>query len=237
MSAVEYELFCLELSMVMNELPDISFLLRLSIWSKDPKSEVYFSKLTSFCGPLSKARNFTYIDRYLTKIIPSYIALKSLMISYIAMADTVKKPEDAEALIRQITSVVFGELGAIDPMTFNKTDRSILLNILSMNMKWAQLCWGTPEENISYRDLAYIDAYPALQKLDLIFTTIFLIATEIMTTDDTRVIHRLCLAAKRYLKEVDTAVFTNNPILIRRLREPSKNISNAEMERLLELSS
>lgn len=221
--------------MALIKLPDINFLSSLAISSKEPKLEMHFSKLISFCRPLSKARNFRYIDHYLAVIIPNYIALKSLMLPYII--SIVKQPEDAKALAVAITSEIFEALGKVDPTMFNKTDRSILQAMLSLNVQWAQLFLETPEENIGYRDLAYIDAYPALQKLDLIFSTIFLIATEIMITDDRRVIHRLCLAAKRYLKEVDTAVFTNNPILIHRLREPSKNISNAEMERLLELAS
>ncbi|MFW6105425.1 MAG: hypothetical protein ACOC7P_02460 [Chloroflexota bacterium] len=222
--------------MVMTKPADITFLLpNLPASSEEPRLEAYFSKLISFCRPLSRARNFKYIDYYLIDTIPSYIALKSWMVSY--MADIVKQPEDAKTLIQKITSVVFGELGASDPMMFNKTDRSILLDVLSLNMQWAKLFLETPEENISYRDLAYVDAYPALQKIDLIFTTIFLIATQNIMIDDRSVVHKLCLAAKRYLKEVDAALFRNNPILINRLRKPSKNISNAEMERILELSS
>lgn len=224
------------MSMVMAKPSDITFILsNLSISSEEPKLEAYFSKLVGFCRPLSKAHNSKYIDHYLRETIPSYIALKSLMVSQIA--EIVKKPEDVRTLIQTITSVVFGELNASDPMMFDKTDRSILLEVLSLNMQWAKLFLETPKENISYRDLAYIDAYPALQKLDLIFITIFLIATQNMIIDDRSVVHKLCLAARRYLKEVNTALFVNNPILINRLREPSKNISNAEMERLLELSS
>lgn len=222
--------------MVMTKPADITFLLpNLPASSEEPRLEAYFSKLISFCRPLSRARNFKYIDYYLTDTIPSYIALKSWMVSY--MADIVKQPEDAKTLIQKITSVMFGELGASDSMMFDKTDRSILLDVLSLNMQWAKLFLETPEENISYRDLAYVDAYPALQKIDLIFTTIFLIATQNIMIDDRSVVHKLCLAAKRYLKEVDAALFRNNPILINRLRKPSKNISNAEMERILELSS
>jgi hypothetical protein len=221
--------------MALIKLPDINFLSSLAISSKEPKLEMHFSKLISFCRPLSKARNFRYIDHYLAGIIPNYIALKSLMLPYII--SIVREPEDAKALAVAVTSEVFEALGRTDPTMFNKTDRSILQAMLSLNIQWAQLFLETPKENIGYRDLAYIDAYPALEKLDLIFSTIFLIATETMTTDNRSVIHGLCLAAKRYLKEVDTALFANNPILINRLRKPSQNISNAEMERLLELPS
>jgi len=222
--------------MLMTMQPDIMLrLLKLSESLKESRLETHFSKLVSLCHPLSTTHSFKYIDHYLTETIPSYIALKSLIIAY--MADIVKQPEDTKTLIQETTSAIFGELGTSDPMVFNKTDRSILLKMLSLNMQWVQLFLGTPEENVSYRDLAYIDAYPALQKIDLIFATIFLIATQNVEVDDRSVVHGLCLAAKRYLKEADTALFINNPILINRLREPSVNISNAEMEHLLELSS
>jgi len=224
-------------------MPIDMFLQSLPLPSDEPKTERLFSKLVSFCSPLGKAHDFKYIDRHLNEILPSYSALKLMVTFHIfedlalhANEEMARQFENPTKMMQTVNSEMFDELNKTDSKIFDKSDREILLDVASSNMEIARLFSQIPQENIIYRDLALIDAFSSVQKMDLLFTTIFLIIKHRLQVDDKTIIHKLCLAIKRYLKEVHSAIFLNNPVLVSRLQEPSKNISNADMERLLEIS-
>jgi hypothetical protein len=221
--------------MVVAKFPDMPFLADLPISSIEENLEPLFSKLLGFCRPLCETDNFKEIDRYLKEVMPNYIGLKWIMFS--SQKDIPKESGEVKPFMRKVNSEIYEYLNGSDPEMFTKSDRLLLSEILSFNMKLADLLSKIPEENASYLTSALIDAWGTLNKIDLILTTIILIINKNIEIDDKSIIHKLCQAIKHYYKEVNIAFFMNNPVLVNRLRKPCKCISNKDMERLLELSN
>jgi len=194
----------------------------------------HYTRLLHIAHLLSQADNARELRRYLGEAVPEYMAVNWAMAKH--LEEAARERGGWSELVHDIHGELFQMLNTGATDIFLAVDRRILLDVLKQNTRLVDLLTKVPAENARALNSALMDGIAALQKLDLIITTIALIASKEVAIENTRVLHWLCLAARWYLREFQSALFANNPVLRNRLSHESRTISNEEMEHRLGLS-
>ena len=207
----------------------------LPVASDDPQLEWLRSQLLYSVHSLGQVHNARNLRRSIAELATKYTFVKWVM--HRQLEEAAKKRGGWTELVRDMHSELYQVLNTGMKDIFLPGDRTILLDVLKENSRFVKLCDNIPNENTSSLYSAIMDGFAALQKLDLAITAIALIASKEVEIEDTRILHWLCLAARSYLRQFQSALFVNNPVLRNRLTTKARTISNEEMESRLGLSN
>jgi hypothetical protein len=184
--------------------------------------------------PLMNANNAREFRRIMKRVVTDYPPVKA-WISVEIVAKAAESGKTTQGMVRA-TNVAFWEhLVAKAEALLSDKDRRVLLDVLWTSTELGALNDQVPDENREAWMSAFLDGYWALLELNVILSTVWLIAADELHPKNASVLHWLCLAAKRSIKGWHSAVFAHNPVLRERLRRPAKTISDEEMGRRLGL--
>ena len=203
--------------------------------SSPPEWDVMLDRATNLLQPLMAARNSKHLRRLIDSTVIDYVPVKSLMVATIS-AHRVEYAQTSGELTNSINTAIFDELSAHGEGIFSPSDKIIFLNVLKSQAEFVNLVETIPPENKPAFVAAFFDGYWAIQKIDICVTAILCVVSEYISPQHANIIHWLCLAMRRYLKEWQSALFLNSPALHDRLLRRSPNlISHDDMRQRLGL--
>ena len=220
---------------MVTKLVGTSLSTHLPTTSNDPQLEWFVSQLLCSVRSLAQVHNARNLRRLFDELVPKYTFMKWVL--HEQWEEAAKKQGGVTELVRDVHGELYEILNKGGTDIFLPGDCSILLDVLKENSRLAELSSKIPTENEPALYSAIMDGFAALQKLDLAITAIALVASQEVAIKDNRILHWLCLAARSYLKQFQSALFANNPVLRNRLTKKARTISNEEMELRLGLSN
>ena len=213
------------------------FVLRRAREDDDPEWRMLMTRTAEIMQPLLMANNSKQLRRRVERSVSDYTPIRVLLGFKLVSAASEAK-QSGEDLVAEINAEIWDALGSESKVPCLPADRKILMEVLRHQAEFAALAENVPFENKAALLAAFMDGYWALQKLDLCISTVLFIALMELRTQRDETVHWLCLAARHYLNEWQSALFANDPVLQERLSRPLeslKTISSEEMRNRLEL--
>lgn len=184
--------------------------------------------------PLMKANNPREFRRIMKRVVTDYVPVRAWITAEI-VASAAVSGKTTQGMARETNAAYWEDLVAMAEALLSDKDRRVLLDVLRTNTELGELNDQVPDENREAWMSAFLDGYWALLELNVILSTVWLIAANELHPKNKSVLHWLCLAAERSIKAWHSALFAHNPVLRKRLRRPAKTISDEEMGRRLGL--
>lgn len=203
----------------------------ISMTSNDALHKFMADRILDAVKPLMTANNPRHLRRIANDVALIYIPLK-FFISTGLVASLIESEHSPTEFWGLINAEIWQSLSARSDVVSSKSDRLIITEALKTQAELATLSENTQPENKPALLSAIIDAFWALQKLDICLTALMAIHSRDLQPQHKDVTHWLCLAIKRYLGEWQSALFANDPVLRERLSKPPESIQTISMEEL-----
>ena len=183
---------------------------------------------------VARARSLRQLRATVTKAVPAYLPLKHLI-----MDSLPEQPAPSGWTGGKLTGAINQQVlnALVDgSLVLSRSDRDVVLRTLKLQANMEEIeSRGQGEWKVAFV-AAFIEAYWPMQELDVCISTLYLAARGRIRDFEPRIPHWLCLIARDQMNAIDGALFRNNPVLHRRLREPAPTISTAELKKSLGLS-
>jgi hypothetical protein len=205
----------------------------LGISPHDPVLNALADKMLGVLRPLMDARNPRRLRRMVKDASYEFVPIKEFIVPYMGNYAEARGLNTQE-LIRDIVGAFYeaahGEVNLERYLSY--ADRRLFLKILGIQAEIGDLRQNTPQENRPALVSALIEAYWALQRVDVCFTAILAVCIGDLHPSETRIPHWLCLIADDAIEEFRSALFGNNPVLRERLSRSLHELKTTSLEDL-----
>jgi hypothetical protein len=203
----------------------------------DKTLQLLITRMLNLVRPLMNAQSPRLLRRMIDRVVLDYLPFK-MLVSAKLLTPALEEDKTGSELMGELVGEGWQGLASQSSDIFSESDRHIIMGIMKMQGEIGLLADQTPPENVPALYSAFADAFWSIQKIDVATLTIGAIQYGELTPQHEKVIHWLCLALRQYLKEWQSALFSNNPVLQERLSRPLESlntITTEELERRLGL--
>ena len=220
--------------MAVAELQDI-FSAKLSASSDDPIWEMLNSRLVTALQPVVAADNARHLRALVRSALAEFLPIRTIIGMGITQQAT-ERHLTGQQTVAEINEKVWEILDPNVEWMFQTSDKKTLIHVIKAQAELGRLADEAPIENRADLLAAIADGFWALGKLDIVLTTVLLVALRELHPRHEKIVHWLCLAARDYLENWRSALFQNDPVLRERLSRPRgslQTITSEEMKRRL----
>jgi hypothetical protein len=183
--------------------------------------------------PLMSAQSPRVLRRMIDKIVLDYLPFKMLASAKL-FKPALEKGKTGSEFMSELVGEVWQGLGSKSSDIFTDSDRRIITEVMKMQAEIVLLADQTSPENVPALYSAVADAFWSIQKIDVATMAVGAIQYGELTPQHEKIVHWLCLALRQYVKEWQSALFSNNPVLQERLSRPLDELKTISLDELEE---
>jgi hypothetical protein len=197
----------------------------------DKTFQLLMTRMLDSLGPLMSARSPRLLRRMIDRVVLDYLPFKMLASAKL-LKPALEEGKTGSESLGEVVGEVWQGLASTSGDIFSDSDRRIIMEVMKMQADIGLLADQTPQENVPALYSAVADAFWSIQKIDVATLAVGAIQYGELTPQHEKIVHWLCLALRQYLKEWQSALFGNNPVLQERLSRPLESLNTITTEEL-----